>query len=145
MATNKTLGPTGVTISIPAFTDQPDQRVNSNCIDKLADAVNTLTPTNVSVTLDTTKVASGVYAIRVGKIVFVILNNATPAVAISADTTIATLGVSATTTYFGMAKDINGNDVMLLVDTSGNLKIAGVTGAQSGKQIYGTFTYITSN
>ena len=42
MATSKTLTPTGVTISIPAFTDKPDQRVNSNCIDKIADAVNEL-------------------------------------------------------------------------------------------------------
>ena len=40
MATSKTLTATGVTIQIPEFTDQPDQRVNSNCIDKLADAVN---------------------------------------------------------------------------------------------------------
>lgn len=42
MATNKTLAATGVTIQIPEFTDQPDQRVNSNCIDKLADAANML-------------------------------------------------------------------------------------------------------
>lgn len=40
MATSKTLTPTNVTISIPEFTDQPDQRVNSNCIDKEADAIN---------------------------------------------------------------------------------------------------------
>lgn len=42
MATSKTLTPTNVTISIPAFTDQPDQRVTSNCIDKEADAINVL-------------------------------------------------------------------------------------------------------
>lgn len=42
MATSKTLTPTNVTIQIPEFTDQPDQRVNSNCIDKEADAINTL-------------------------------------------------------------------------------------------------------
>ena len=42
MATNKLLKPTNVTIAIPAFTDQPDQRVNSNCIDKEADAINAL-------------------------------------------------------------------------------------------------------
>lgn len=42
MATSKTLTPTGVTIQIPEFTDQPDQRVNSNCIDKEADAINAL-------------------------------------------------------------------------------------------------------
>lgn len=54
MATSKTLTPTNVTIYIPEFTDQPDQRVNSNCIDKEADAINALkTKTD---TLDTAKV-----------------------------------------------------------------------------------------
>ena len=42
MATSKTLTPTNVTIQIPAFTDKPDQRVNTNCIDKEADAINAL-------------------------------------------------------------------------------------------------------
>ena len=39
MATSKTLTPTNVTIQIPDFTEKPDQRVNSNCIDKEADAI----------------------------------------------------------------------------------------------------------
>lgn len=47
MATSKTLTPTNVTIQIPEFTDQPDQRVNSNCIDKEADAINALN-TNIT-------------------------------------------------------------------------------------------------
>ena len=42
MATSKTLSPTNVTISIPAMGDQPDASVFSNCIDKEADAINTL-------------------------------------------------------------------------------------------------------
>ena len=42
MATSKTLKPTNQTISIPAMTDRPNQSVNSNCIDKLADAVNAI-------------------------------------------------------------------------------------------------------
>lgn len=42
MATSKVLAPTNVTIQIPEFTDQPDQRVNSNCLDKEADAINAL-------------------------------------------------------------------------------------------------------
>lgn len=42
MATSKTLAPTNVTISIPAMTDQPDASVFSNCVDKEADAINTL-------------------------------------------------------------------------------------------------------
>lgn len=42
MATSKTLAPTNVTISIPAMTDAPNASVLSNCIDKEADAINTL-------------------------------------------------------------------------------------------------------
>lgn len=42
MATSKTLTPTNVTIQIPAFADKPDQRLNSDCIDKEADAINAL-------------------------------------------------------------------------------------------------------
>lgn len=42
MATSKTLTPTNVTISIPAMTDVPDASVFSNCVDKLADAINTI-------------------------------------------------------------------------------------------------------
>ena len=53
MATTKTLKPTNVTISIPAFTDQPDQRVNSNCIDKEADAINSLSEHNTTYELTT--------------------------------------------------------------------------------------------
>ena len=57
MATSKTLTPTNVTISIPEFTDQPDQRVNSNCIDKLGDAVNTLNSKKTT-KLDSTNVTN---------------------------------------------------------------------------------------
>ena len=42
MATSKTLTPTNVTIQIPAMSDAPNASVFSNCVDKLADAVNTL-------------------------------------------------------------------------------------------------------
>ena len=42
MATSKTLTPTNVTISIPAMTDSPDASVFSNCVDKEADAINSL-------------------------------------------------------------------------------------------------------
>lgn len=40
MATNKTINPTNQTVSIPAFTDQPDARVFSNGIDKSIDGIN---------------------------------------------------------------------------------------------------------
>lgn len=52
MATSKTLTPTNVTIQIPAFTDKPDQRVNSNCIDKEADAINALSDQIGNITND---------------------------------------------------------------------------------------------
>ena len=42
MATSKTLTPTNETISIPALGDAPDASVFSNCIEKEADAINTL-------------------------------------------------------------------------------------------------------
>ena len=42
MATSKTLTPTNVTISIPEMTDQPNASVFSNCVDKEADAINSL-------------------------------------------------------------------------------------------------------
>ena len=42
MATTKRLTPTGVNMSIPEFTDRPDQRVNSTALGQLADAINTL-------------------------------------------------------------------------------------------------------
>lgn len=42
MATSKTLTPTNVTISIPEMTDSPDASVFSNCVDKEADAINSL-------------------------------------------------------------------------------------------------------
>ena len=42
MATNKTLAPTNVTISIPAMTDAPNASVLANCADKEADAINAL-------------------------------------------------------------------------------------------------------
>ena len=49
MATSKTLKPTNVSISIPAFTDKPDQRLNTNCIDKEADAINALSDRTANV------------------------------------------------------------------------------------------------
>ena len=41
-ATTKTLTPTNETISIPAFTDKPDNRLQTDSTGKLADAVNAL-------------------------------------------------------------------------------------------------------
>ena len=41
-ATTKTLTPTNQTISIPAFTDKPDNRLQTDSTSKLADAVNAL-------------------------------------------------------------------------------------------------------
>ena len=71
MATSKTLAPTNVTISIPAMTDQPDASVFSNCVDKEADAINTLN-SQLTSSYDTVTLASGitgtVYIMRMGKL-----------------------------------------------------------------------------
>ena len=78
MATSKTLAPTGVTIQIPEFTDQPDQRVNSNCIDKEADAINALN--NNITTLTNAKVLYGTFStdntaqIDLSKYNYIVLN-----------------------------------------------------------------------
>jgi len=42
MATNKIIDPTNVTVQIPAMADKPNQAANTNCIDKIIDAVNAL-------------------------------------------------------------------------------------------------------
>ena len=62
MATSKTLTPTNVTIQIPEFTDQPDQRVNSNCIDKEADAINALNNNISTISGDYVKFIKGAHA-----------------------------------------------------------------------------------
>lgn len=65
MATSKTLTPTNVTISIPEMTDQPNASVFSNCVDKEADAINSLNnntvPNRKTITLNNSRdVAFGV-------------------------------------------------------------------------------------
>ena len=155
MATTKTLRPTNVTISIPEFTDQPDQRVNSNCIDKEADAINslseqigTLTPTSVTVTKESivTSSAQSITAVKSGHIVTVIFNNATLGQNISTDTTIATIsGAKPTNQMFGLLKTINGDDVFAFITLDGIVKISGITPVTANKNIYGTFVYITNS
>ena len=105
---------------------------------------DTQSPSTVTVTLNTSRIQSGIYARKTGRTVYVYFNNATPSVEITGDTTVATLSVIPNMITFGMCKDISNNDVLVFVDTSGNLKIAGVTGAVANKNIYGTFSYIAS-
>ena len=64
MATSKTLTPTNVTISIPDFTDRPDQRVTNNCIDKEADAINALNGKITNVT--SVSLATGLTLYKLG-------------------------------------------------------------------------------
>ena len=56
MATTKTLTPTNQAITIAAFTEKPDNRINATNDDKMADAINTL---NSKSTNSITKVVSG--------------------------------------------------------------------------------------
>ena len=67
MATSKTLTPTNVTISIPEMTDSPDASVFSNCVDKEADAINSLNSNKLQIdsafqTIDKTRIKSVVGA-----------------------------------------------------------------------------------
>ena len=81
MATSKLLKPTNVTISIPEFTDQPDQRVNSNCIDKSADAINTLSEQMANYKYTTINSQDGkqhLQLAKIGKMVFAKLYIETP-------------------------------------------------------------------
>lgn len=75
MASSKTLTPTNVTISIPAMTDVPDASVFSNCVDKEADAINTLNTKTVLTDSNAFTFASGassasVTAVVCGRVVY---------------------------------------------------------------------------
>ena len=74
MATSKTLTPTNVTIQIPAFADKPDQRANSNCIDKEADAINALSDHIATKVYDL--VSGSITRVISGNVVMVNFNNA---------------------------------------------------------------------
>ena len=88
MATNKTLNPTGVTIAIPAMADKPDASVFSNCIDKEADAINTLNRNFGDCTIAKASVNAGEFTINIsvdsGKRVWLIFgaSNVTPFMAV---------------------------------------------------------------
>lgn len=73
MATNKTINPTNVTVQIPAMADKPNQAVNSNCLDKIIDGVNTL---NSKVTPTATPSGSPFTLRKIGNLVFMDTANA---------------------------------------------------------------------
>lgn len=100
-----------------------------------------------SVTYDTSKVNnSGIYVARAGNIATVTFNNLVPKVAMSSDTTIATLvNIAPRHQVFGVIKDNSNNDVLVFITTAGNIRIAGVTGVATNKNLYGSITFVTSN
>ena len=63
-ATTKTLTPTNETISIPAFTDKPDNRLQTDSTGKLADAVNALSEQMANITWTKITVANNVGSSR---------------------------------------------------------------------------------
>lgn len=82
MATNKTLNPTGVTIAIPAMADKPDASVFSNCIDKEADAINTLNSNKTQILKETstltTSAAGWIYFGKNVNVLYAVVNGENP-------------------------------------------------------------------
>lgn len=87
---------------------------------------------------------SSIRAVKSGRIVYVRFVNADLTTAITGDTTIATItDYKPIDQYFAVLKTLNNVDVLAFINTSGELKIAGVTGAPANTHIYGTLSYIT--
>ena len=106
MATSKTLAPTNVTINIPAMADQPDMSVVSNCIDKEADAINTL---NSQITN------------AFGKSRILSYGNVS---SISVD-----LGYTPTTSHYGTILMFNGNQsVMAIINIGSTISVTTISG-----------------
>lgn len=99
MATSKTLSPTNVTISIPAMGDQPDASVFSNCIDKEADAINTLNSQITNVVVDSFSSFSALGTVLDGMLT-TMQNGGTKNFQISAQAGVSSPFVG-DTTYFG--------------------------------------------
>ena len=99
MATSKTLAPTNVTISIPAMTDAPNASVLSNCIDKEADAINTLNSqiANKTYSMKSGTAAYGVLVRCANVVFFTVFNQSWNGVAstsiISNDSSAVTLAI----------------------------------------------------
>ena len=129
MATSKTLTPTNVTIQIPAFADKPDQRVNSNCIDKEADAINALSDQIANISKGTFRYMGVACAISANEIrLFIPLANF--------DT-----NATVTFTKFGVTNVWSDNEGVDKISTtskiSGGIYIsAGATGAFVNKDAY---------
>ena len=151
MATSKTLTPTNVTIQIPAFTDKPDQRVNSNCIDKEADAINALSD---QIAISGAGLTGGVlplYAWKFQNILFIQALYVSPSSNIAAGEwiTFCTLpqGYEPTTTkYFGgVLTDANGNTYGFRGSVGTNRNIEGKfeKAIATSVSLFGTFIIIT--
>ena len=127
MATSKLLKPTNVTISIPEFTDQPDQRVNSNCIDKEADAINALSEQiakqPITVTAPTGMTVSNNHSYKQGNVVCL---NFQVSGTISSGTYIATIPQDIAIENYVFAVDYNNDKfVPIFMYGTGNLKAFG--------------------
>ena len=127
MATSKTLTPTNVTIQIPEFTDQPDQRVNSNCLDKEADAINAL---NTQIT-NAVKVgtftftpngsvigSSGTICKKFGKLCIFNINGIYSGSAQTGWKSIGTVNVTADNTYYSTFSTGTGNREVRITNSS---------------------------
>lgn len=126
MATTKTLTPTNQAITIAAFTEKPDNRVNATNDDKMADAINTL---NSNMTYNSGDVFSmrlfhtSGRVINSGKGIFCWLDLAKPCTATGASfefgNTINVFGIgSVTPTRTVSTISISGNQLSFVIDLS---------------------------
>lgn len=158
MATSKLLKPTNVTISIPEFTDQPDQRVNSNGLDKEADAINALSEHLANIDgIDASSFTAGAkYTIESSRIqilgvyAFATLHAVANQSASSSDV-IATAPAnyrptSNATSIMCFYKTANGDAFQYwasysTLNTSGDVKQGAVSSVPSGTEFFITFAY----
>ena len=128
MATSKTLKPTNVSISIPAFTDQPDQRLNTNCIDKEADAINALADKLSTASVKKCATANGTVTFEIphGHYAIVLYAGHMSSVynAVTETTTVYAGGDSFSDAGFTMTKAANSNNFTLTRTNSNNFQWA---------------------
>ena len=77
---------------------------------------------------------------RCGKICFITLRNYATGTAISTDTKICDLPISANSQIFGVGKTLGNVDVFLFVSNNG-LYVSGITGLPAGTPTYGTLVF----
>ena len=121
MATTKTLTPTNQAITISAFTEKPDNRINATNDDKMADAINTLN-SNITARFGSLRIVN-----------FSMFDN----------TTITITRTSQHQLYFILGSAIGGEIYCWIAGNSGVTKL-GVAGSATWSQDNSTLTIAAS-